>query len=164
METTLILSRGGLPPLSARGCSQELTPLSQGQFKRTVNGELIFIGIQGKKYKTTISCQDVTVIATDDLIPGSIIEVSCIQPLWQKVIGGKATLERTPVLGSITVVSEDKKPVQLIRCEENNVEIATLDVAYVCYRPILAMRLISYSLKMNEWGLKSGWTLELEEV
>ncbi|WP_032112224.1 hypothetical protein [Candidatus Paracaedibacter symbiosus] len=164
METTLVLSRGGLPPMSARGCIQELTPITQGQFKRTVNGDLIFMGMQGKKYKTTISCQDTTVLATDGLIPGAIIEVSCIQVLWQKVVGGKAALERPPVLGSITVVDENKNPVQLIRCEEGNIEVATTEIAYVCYRPILAMRIISYTLKTNEWGVKSGWSLELEEV
>lgn len=164
METTLVLSRGGLPPMSARGCIQELTPISQGQFKRTVNGGLIFMGMQEKKYKTTISCQDATVLATDDLIPGAIIQVSCIQPLWQKIIGGKTTLERQPVLGSISVVDENKNPIHLVRCEESIIEIATTQTAYVSYRPILTMRIISYSLKTNEWGVKSGWSLELEEV
>lgn len=164
METTLVLSRGGFPPMSARGCIQELNPVSQGQFKRTVNGDLIFMGIQEKKYKTTISCQDTTVLATDDLIPGSIVQVSCIQPLWQKIIGGKATLERQPVLGSISVFDENKKPVHLVRCEENNIEVATIEAAYVSYRPVLIMRIISYSLKTNEWGVKSGWSLEMEEV
>lgn len=164
METALVLSRGGLPPKSARGCIQELIPISQGQFKRTVNGDLIFMGMREKKYKTTISCQDTTVIATDDLIPGSIIQVSCIQPLWQKIIGGKATLERQPVVGSISIVDENKNPVHLVRCENNNIEIATIEAAYISYRPILTMRIISYSLKTNEWGVKSGWRLELEEI
>lgn len=164
METTLVLSRGGLPPMSARGCVQELNPISQGQFKRTVNGDLIFMGLQEKKYKTIISCQDTTVLATNDLVPGSIVQVSCIQPLWQKITGGKATLEKKPVLGSIHVFDESKKPVHLVRCEENNIEVATAEIAYVSYRPILTMRIISYSLKTNEWGTKSGWSLELEEI
>jgi len=164
METTLVLSQGGFPPMSARGCIQELIPISQGQFKRTVNGDLIFIGMQGKKYKTTISCQDATVLATDDLIPGSIIQVSCIQPLWQKVVDGKATLERPPVLGSISVVDENKQLINFLHCGENHIEIDTTEVAYVSYRPILTMRIISYSLKTNEWGVKSGWSLQLEEV
>lgn len=164
METTLVLSRGGLPPMSARGCVQELTPLAQGQFRRTVNGDLIFMGTEGKKYRTVISCQDTTVLATDDLTPGSILNVSCIQPLWQKVIGGKATLERTPVSGSINVIDQYKNKLPLLRCEDRVIEIASTELAYVSYRPILNMRLLSYSLKTNEWGLKSGWTIELEEI
>ncbi len=164
METTLMLSRGGLPPLSARGCQQELIPLSQGQFKRTVNGDLIFMGVQKKKYKIIISCQDVTVIATDDLTPGTVLDISCIQPLWQKVSGGKAMLERMPVTGSITVVNEEKMPVEILHYEGRSIDIATTDIAYVSYRPLLTMQLISYSLKMNEWGGTSGWILELEEV
>lgn len=164
METTLILSRGGLPPLSARGCQQELISLSQGQFKRTINGDLIFIGVQKKKYKTIISCQDVAVIATDDLTPGTILDVSCIQPLWQKVSGGKVRLERMPVIGSLTVMDMEKRPVEILRLEGRSIDIATTDVAYISYRPLLTMQLISYSLKMDEWGGKSGWVIELEEV
>lgn len=164
METTLVLSRGGLPPMSARGCVQELIPIPLGQFRRTVNGDLIFMGPEGKKYRTVIFCEDAAVLATDNLMPGDIIDVSCIQLLWQKIVDGKATLERKPVLGSINVIDENKNALPLIRYGDQNIEIASTEVAYVCYRPILTMRVLSYTLKTNEWGVKSGWSIELEEI
>ena len=70
METELVISGVGLPPLSARGCVQELVPLAMGQFRRTVNGDLVFLGTNGKKYRTSISCEDKAVIATDGLEVG----------------------------------------------------------------------------------------------
>jgi hypothetical protein len=38
------------------------------------------------------------------------------------------------------------------------------DDTYVSYRPWLDMRVVTFSLNTNEWGLKAGWRLELEEI
>ena len=84
METELILSVGGLPPLSARDCVQELIPIEQGRLRRTINGELIFVGKQWSKYRSVIYCTDKTTLATNGLIPGTVVKVGCIQRLWQK--------------------------------------------------------------------------------
>jgi hypothetical protein len=35
---------------------------------------------------------------------------------------------------------------------------------FVSYRPWLDMRVVTFSLSTNEWGLKAGWRLELEEI
>jgi hypothetical protein len=35
---------------------------------------------------------------------------------------------------------------------------------FVSYRPWLSMRVISLTLRTDEWGLKAGWRLELEEI
>lgn len=167
METELVISHGGLPPLSARGCEQELTPLSLGQFRRTINGDLIFTGVRGKRYKSIITCRDKTVLATNDLEPGTVVSIQCIQRLWQKVQGSNATLERHPVVESICVIDEQKRSISLRRLDNREV-VLDVDhaekISFISYRPTLEMRVIRYSLLTNEWGGKTGWRLELEEV
>lgn len=164
METELVISGSGFPPLSARGCIQELVPIAMGQFRRTVNGDLVFLGTNGKKYKTSISCEDKSVIATDGLDVGSIVDVSCIQRLWQRCNGEKVELDRIPVAGSIHVLDEKHNPLPIICYDRQELTIATQQPCYVSYRPILTMRIVRYFLKTDEWGVKTGWQMELEEV
>lgn len=164
MESNLIISRGGFPPLSARGCVQTLTPIATGQFKRTVNGDLIFLGVQGKKYRSVISCKDKAVLATGDLEPGTEIEVQCIQRLWQRGQDGEVTLEHDHVPGALAAVSEARKPVSVVKTVSNKITVASSDVVFVSYRPILKMRVIKYTLRTDEWGLCCEWELELEEI
>lgn len=167
METQLVISQGGFPPLSARGCEQELVPLSLGQFRRTINGDLVFLGFRGKRYKSIISCQDKAVLATDGLEPGTIVNINCIQRLWQKAKGSKVTLDRSPVKHSISAIDAGKKtiPILSLNGQEIMLEVESEDQeSFISYRPILEMRVIRYSLTTNEWGGKTGWRLELEEV
>lgn len=164
METELVISHAGFPPLSARGCIQELVPVSLGQFRRTINGDLVFLGTQGKKYKTTISCQDKAPLATDELVPGMVVDVQCIQRLWQKVEGSKAVLERFAVEESICAIDERRNPVPIICFSKNEVILGNDETAFVSYRPLLTMRVIRYALTTNEWGINAGWRLDLEEV
>ena len=164
MESVLILSRGGLPPFSARGCTQELIPIALGECRRTINGELVFLGQGGKKYRSNITCADQTVIATDDVQPGMVVTVQCIQRLWQRVSGGEAQLERDFVPESLAAISEDKHTVEIAFVKDRQIKLHTTLPAFISYRPILNMRVVSYSLKTDEWQLKTSWKLELEEV
>ena len=169
METELILNIGGLPPLSARGCKQELMPIQQGSFMRTINGELVLVGGGDLKYRSTIECEDKTTMATNGLYPGSELMVGCIQRLWEKVSNDAAneavTLERYPVTGSVVVMDEDQKQVLVEKVDGKTVHLKDrAKTYYISYRPWLNMRAITYSLNTNEWDLKSGWTLELEEI
>lgn len=164
METELILTRGGFPPLSARGCSQELSPIALGQFHRTINGNLVFLGVQGKKYRSLITCRDQTAFASDDLYPGLELEVSCIQRLWQKALGNHLILERDPVMGSVLATDVQRQPVEIIEHKNREVTVSSSQGSYVGYRPILKMRVISYALTTHEWQKLGGWRLELEEI
>lgn len=106
MESELILSRGGFPPLSARGCVQHLMPVETGALRRTINGGLVYTGKTGThKYRSLISCEDKASLALEGLWRGSEVRVGCIQRLWQKVAGREAFLERDPVIGSIFVTT-----------------------------------------------------------
>ncbi len=164
METELVISRSGFPPLSARGCMQELVPLALGQFRRTVNGDLVFLGTQGKKYKSTISCEDKTIIATDNLDIGGIVDVSCIQRLWQRCERNRVTLDRLPAEGSVYVIDRQHSPLSIISIDGRDIFIDSDQPCFVSYRPLLTMRIVRYVLKTDEWGIKTGWQMDLEEV
>lgn len=169
MESILKLSVGGFPPLSARGCTQTLTPIPLGHQQRTLNGELVHWGEQGVKYQSHIQCQDQTVLATDGLFPGVDVTVECIQPLWQRFesVGDESNtiqLDREPVEGSVIGMTAEREPLSLI-LEKNFIILpCMIEPIFVCYRPRLHMKVCHYELFTNEWGLSSGWKLDLEEV
>ncbi len=165
MESDLIFSVGGLPPLSARGCIQELTPLALGQLRRTVNGKLVYIGADHQqKYYSVITCQDKTPFAHEGLWRGSLIKVGCIQRLWQKVKGETVTLERDPIVGSIVAIDQAQKPIDILAIEERTLTLSSVENVYISYRPWLEMRVVTFLINTDEWGVKAGWKLETEEV
>lgn len=164
METELVISHVGFPPLSARGCSQELVPLALGQFRRTINGDLVFLGVQGKKYKTIITCEDRASFASDELLPGMVVDVQCIQRLWQKIEGSQVVLDRYPVEKSLCAITEERDPMRIICFNGKEITLDNQKVGYVSYRPVLKMRVTRFGLTTDEWGAKAGWRLELEEV
>lgn len=169
METELILSVGGFPPLSARGCEQTLKPIHQKIFKRTFNGDLVSIGAPILKYESTISCHDKTAVATEGMCPGIRMDVGCIQRLWQKVDPSSCEkdvlLERKPVENSISVVDERGQNMMFSVVSERTIRLPASDATYfITYRPWLSMRLVDFQLTTNEWGMTAGWCLMLEEV
>ncbi|MBY0281712.1 MAG: hypothetical protein K2W94_06090 [Alphaproteobacteria bacterium] len=169
METELILSVGGFPPLSARGCKQELIPVPQGNLRRTINGELVMVGGQDLKYKSTVKCDDKTAFATDGLYPGCEVMLGCVQRLWQKVKEAPEntpiTLERYPVKGSVVVMDENQKQIAIREMDGKKIQLEDrAQTYYISYRPWLNMRTVTYSLNTDEWGIKGGWSLEMEEI
>jgi hypothetical protein len=168
METELTINIGGLPPFSARGCEQELTPITQGEFHRNINGDLIYLGNDTHtKYKSTIKCSDKAAIATDGLYRGREIELGCIQRLWQKFEANQREiyLDKTPVEGSLYAHSEDKTEIAILQSTDKHIQLDVPNAGgFICYRPKLTMRIIQYSLNTNEWGIKVGWQMECEEI
>lgn len=172
MQTELILSIGGLPPMSARGCIQELRPIPQGEMKRTVNGELIFIGNNKHKYYSKITCNDKEVIATEGLQIGGFVKVGCVQKLCQKIDSSEknltVTLEREPVSDSVFVIDEEQNEYNNFSLEGSLVTFQMSDIKirrlFVFYCPQLDMRVKSFTLSTDEWAMKTNWILELEEV
>jgi hypothetical protein len=168
METELTISIGGLPPLAAQGCEQELTPIMQGEFHRTINGDLIYLGEDTHtKYKSIVTCNDKTAIATDGLHRGSEIKLGCIQRLWQKIETDQTNviLDKFPVYESIVALDKNNNPIAIKNIEKNFVTLENSHSGgFVCYRPLLSMRVIQYHLKTNEWGIKVGWQIECEEI
>lgn len=138
--TELVLSTFGVPPYSARGLVQTLTPIAQASsLARTVNGALVDLSISGfRKYASTIRGTDQNPPAFDMLWPGQSLTVDCIVELSYKTVGGSPG--RTVVSGSSRTEGD-----------------------FTIYRPRLTMRVISFEYEQDEWGANVGWTLNLEE-
>ncbi|MES2252818.1 MAG: hypothetical protein V4482_03930 [Pseudomonadota bacterium] len=172
METELIIEGCGFPPFSARGCQQELSQVEQGAFRRTVNGQLTYLGPKNHKYRSIIRCEDkVTLVTEGVLARGQVVRIGCLQRLWQQVnveaASGPVTLEREAVAGSVGCLDAFQKSVDVRVVDAKTVEVMMACAAgdvFISYRPWLSMRVISLALHTDEWGLKAGWRLELEEV
>ena len=165
METELIIEGCGFPPLSARGCSQELTVATQGTFRRTVNGDLAYMGPESHKYRSIIHCEDkVTLVNEGVLARGSVVRIGCLQRLWQQG-NGRIMLEREAVIGSVVAMDAAQKSVDAHVIDAKTVEVPNMQAdVFISYRPWLVMRVISLTLRTDEWGLKAGWQLDLEEI
>lgn len=175
METELIIEGMDFPPLSARGCEQQLTLAPQGQFRRTVSGKLCFIGQKSKKYHSIIKCHDTTVLASSHIFNrGDTLRVGCLQRLWQKTTGGRLLLERKAVEGSIAVIDQQQNPIPFQIIDDEIIEVfapsieqntISLKPNFFCsFRPWLNMKILDIKFYASEWDFKSGWQLELEEV
>jgi hypothetical protein len=167
-ESNLILGVAGLPPESARNCVQELSPVSNGEFRKSINGNLLFLETtERKRYRSVITCKDVNSPLVDGIWVGSQILVGCIQNLWQAVNPGelKMQLIRPAVAGSICAVNNYGDPIKF-RLRDNEVELYRPheEKIFVCFRPWLTTRVMDFSLETDEWRVSCGWRLVLEEI
>jgi hypothetical protein len=138
--TVLRLWGIGVPPYSARGLRQTLTPIAASQqIRRTVNGGLIDLShAQFRKYASTITGNDQRPPGVDGIWPGQQVTVDCIQELaYPEYDGGNA---REEVPGS-----------------------KHQEAGWWFYRPRLHMVVQSFSVETDEYGATVGWTMELEE-
>lgn len=139
--TVLRLEGMGVPPYSARGLSQSLTPIQgAGQVLRTINGTLVdFSGTQFRKFQSRITGGDQLPPAVNGVWPGQLLTVDCITELaYETSTGGT---DRAPVPGS---------------------ERTEGDWSY--YRPRLEMRVMAFEVTRDEYGAQVSWALDLEEV
>jgi hypothetical protein len=167
-ETNLILGVAGLPPQSARNCKQELSPILNGEFKRSINGNLLFLETnERKRYKSAISCKDVNSPLIDGIWIGTQLSVGCIQNLWQSIDAGerKTRLVRPPVADSVCVVDNLGDAIRF-ELRDDEVELPRIygEKVFVCFRPWLVMKVVDFSLETDEWGMTGGWRLVVEEV
>lgn len=148
-NTVLALSGVGVPPYSARGLRQSITPIdSSRQMRRTVNGVLRdFSGPQFRKYGSTIGGTDQQPPACDGVWPGRQVTVSCIVELAVQGEFDITDTEVTEALGRIPVTGS-------IRSESG----------FTFYRPMLIMRVTNFTIDRDEWGAQVQWSMDLEEV
>lgn len=165
METLLKIKGVGFPTFSARGCQQDLALIHDPQlFRRTINGELLFLGDDGDdKYTSSLTCQDKDIPAISHLPRGAVVEVQCIQYLTQPLEQGKAQCIRPWVEGSLTCYNSKGKKAEF-KVGKNCLVQSSLQEGFVRFRPLLKMRILNFRFKIDEWGAKVGWQLELEEV
>lgn len=174
-ETLLVLGKQALPPCSARGCSQELYPLAEpGVFRRTLNGRLVYAGDAAThhRYGSVIRGEDEGLMALDPLKCGDILEVGCLVPLVLGLAlqgGEEILLGRPAVKGSVSVRDACMKPVDFEVKDDQRIVLScsgksTIEPVFASYRPFLVMMVRYFSGWTDEWGMKSRWTLTLEEV
>ena len=138
--TALRLHGMGVPPYSARGLSQTLTPIAESQqLFRTINGDLDDHSlVQFRKFSTTITGSDQAPPALNGVWPGTQIIVDCIVEIAYETSTGQP--DRQEVAGSIRYEGD-----------------------YTFYRPQLTMKLVNFEVNKDEYGAQVGWSLELAE-
>ena len=146
-ETLLVLSGVGVPPYSARGLTQTLTPIAGAAAqRRTVNGTLVDVAPpQFRKYQSSISCTDQQPPALDGIWPGLQVTVDCVAELSYPTPPGDPSPapppSRTAVTGS-----------------------ARYEGDFTFYRPQLVCLVIGFSVSRDEYGALVAWSLDLEEI
>ena len=164
----IILGIAGLPQERAKNCVQELFPVANGEFKKSINGNLFFVETSNRqKYRSIISCSDLNSPIINKIWIGTQINVGCIQNLCQVIQPGETVLDlvRPAVANSIRVTNCLGQSVlhsilgnQILLQKPNNQKF------FVSFKPWLTMLVTNFSMKTNEWKMESGWTLELEEI
>jgi len=169
-ESDLKIKGVGFPLLSCRDATQTLTPIRHGEMRRSVNGELCYVGTnRHHKYQSRIRCADQNLPAIQQVWVGAIVEVDCISPLWESFpLGDEETtqkLSRPLVEGSLLVKHTDNTPVDF-QWEDGILTLPEGEgkTVMVSYRPCLKMRITSFDFKEVEWQEERGWQLGLEEI
>ncbi len=164
----ILLGISGLPQERARNCVQELTPIANGNFKKSVNGNLLFLETsQRQKYRSVIFCSDSQSPIIDKIWIGSQINVGCIQSLWQIIRPGETILDliRPAVSDSIHVINTlGENVMHSISGNRILLKKSSPQKTFVSFRPWLTMLVTNFSMKTNEWKMESGWELESEEI
>lgn len=141
--TELRLTGMGIPPYSARGLTQSLTPIQgAGQMRRTVNGNLRDIADPlFRKYQSGISGADQEPPAIEGIWPGMVLTVDCVTEL---------AFEGEPSTGGFV------RPAVPDSVREAN--------GFTFYRPRLTMLVTGFNVSRDEWEATISWSLALEEV
>lgn len=138
--TLLTIIGADIPPYSARGLSQQLTPIQQSiDLRRTINAQLLDLRFDAfRKYISKITCNDQDVPALDGVWPGDTLVIGCVTELSYKSGGSPS---RSEVSGS-----------------SRNAD------GFVFYRPVLTMRVTNFQVTTDEWGAAVAWELDTEEI
>lgn len=143
-ETLLTIAGVPLPQASARGIRQTLAEIEQaGNFRRTANLELRNVApiAARRKFKTTISCDDINAPMWDGLYKGLVVSyIDCVEELYYLTSGGVPF--KTVVSGSVRVVG-----------------------SVTFYRPrLLNCMITEISVDGDEYAASRGWSISAEEV
>ena len=128
-------------PSIAADLKQTLKPIEvQGTFRRTVNGELVFIGSAwNQKYTSTISGGSMFPPVLSGVWKGQVITVYCIVPL--------PTGLPTATNGGTSLI-----------------DFAQGQNDPSCDYPALTMMVKDFSVELDDWQAVLNWRIELEQV
>ena len=165
MDSVLQIEGLCFPKFSCRDAKQVISPITWGEFRRTVNGDLKFAGLEGgDKYRSVITCED-------EVLP----------PFHQNWIGqdargySLATVTETHVVSDDGFITLHREPVsESLQCDESfelcddgRVRVAEAlggKTIMVHYRPILDVKITNFMIKDHEWDNHVSWELHVEEV
>lgn len=165
-ETILTLGDIVIPVGSARGITQTLQPINNGDLRRTVNGSLKDLTrVENRKFESQIRCTDMATPAMAELWKGQTLSIECIQVLNQNVFpaGQAATLIRPPVSGSVVGFDSTGSKVLPTTVIGSDATFPS-DVVNIEFRPILTMMVSATSMDTDEYEAEEGWSIDLEEV
>lgn len=166
VNTALALSGVGVPPYSARGLRQRLTPIGASQqLRRTINGTLRdFSAEQFRKYASVIQGDDQQPPACDGVWPGRLVTVHCIAELAVVAPVGTETDTATGTVGTVGTDTELSEDSEFALGRQPVPGSVRTESGFIFYRPILEMRVTSFDINRDEWGAQVGWSMDLEEV
>ena len=168
-ETLLILGDLEIPAGAARGISQTLQFIDNGDVRRTINGTLTDLTrVVNRKFESQLSITDQATPAMVELFKGQTLLVECISLLRQNVSPASTTetLIRDPVTSS--VIGRDAActpftPTIIGGAGNRDITFAS-PVVMIEFRPILNMMVLATSINTDEYGAAESWTIDLQEV
>jgi hypothetical protein len=181
-ETVLTLSGIGVVPLSGRGITERLTPLGNGDLRRTINGTLVDVTLTShRKFQVSLSGGDVQPPALNGVWRGQATTVQCITELSKAITLTSAAaadvlLDRKPVTGSgraicrlanyepVIATSVTFETTGGLHYADVAFPTGTTGAAFVIYRPELSCLVDNWNEDTDEYAAAPGWTLELQEV
>ncbi|HLD95054.1 MAG TPA: hypothetical protein VI959_00225, partial [Alphaproteobacteria bacterium] len=158
METELKFCVGAMPPFSSKNVKQMLTPLELCKKARMMDGKLVLLGPYVLKYKSLITGSDQLGPLSDALVPGTVVQVSCVVPLSQRLEKGRAVLQKKPVPKRVGILKSDGSYEEPLKVEGLTVQ-SHLESGLVVYKPFLEMMVIGFKLMADEWKASLEWEL-----
>lgn len=177
--TKLDLGSIALLPGSDRSISETLEPIGEAsQLRRTINGRLVNTGDASfRKYRVSLSGNDLRPPALDGVWPGMEIEIGAITELvkhdlspimWTMPDGSRVRridLGREPVPGSVMIRNATNVGISIIAQAGPSLYIQMqLGELYITYRPQLTCIIESWSSDEDEAAASSSWSLTALEV
>lgn len=168
MKQDLIINMQDFPPLCFANACQELMPMPSGEFKKSLNGNLIYFeNTQNRKYKSVISASDMNTPLLHNLWIGCVLSVKCIPNIWQIIPAQSSEIEifRNFDPDSISLIDSDTQ------CYNYSISGSKILITqpqdrqlYLSYTPIMQMMVTNFETKMSEDFTSNKWTLYLQEV
>lgn len=166
---TLQISGMGFPPYSSNHCRQILETIPQGNFVRTLDGTLVFLGnTLNHKYKTLIQGEDINSPTLSMLSSGQRVLVHCIQPLWQEGISNRLVLHRQIAPNTeVYATTLQGDPLEVMEESPQHVKVSGSPLTFpifIAYYPLLSMLVKSFVMEGGLENQSTKWRLELEEI
>lgn len=181
-ETVLNLSGIGVVPLSGRGITEQLGLIDNGNLRRTINGTLVDTTLSShRKFRVSISGQDVQPAALNAVWRGQETTVQCISELSKKITltagaAANVSLVRKPVTGSgraicrladVDYITSGVTFEAITGGWKADVDFSNAALsgdAYVMFRPELDCMVDGWTSDTDEYAAAPGWSIELLEV